>query len=565
VSQQAENTDVEPVPRELLLKALGFDLYKTSDAPQIKALIDSLLNEVEPLARSGRVKRFHEEKTRLAIEIIVLNLFVAWWHDRDAPLIHYSRFANFYSLDRLGYDTLIDNVIPYLEQLGYIRDWVDPEEDREKKLQARLIATDKLTQLFGDHELTLQMIRSESWLDFRGKTRRERIKHGKNKGKLKKLPGLRVKLPKDREDLQQQSETHLSNLEKINCMLADASIGLLVSDEERKKYEAGKHEDYDDDDSGVKRRIDFSRKYLRRVFNNVCPPDYEIDMGGRFVGAWWQDSIPSEWRKRIWINDELGIERDFWCMEVSVAYAAKGLDMREFFARDRDDPYVLYEVGESHRKITKQMFIIMLNSNNREEALGAINGYVQDDLNGELPEDFPDIEDVIQSFEQKHSAIESIYGKKKGLKRMFTESRIAERVMLRLAVMNIPVLPVHDSFIVPASAYYVLGDVMRAAFCEVTGQDCEITTEHPERPFSKPKEVPKAEYRTYFRLRDQWNPRSREIWKREEAKRHAEIIEILDRKLDEGNEAFQDGDEETSDRLYDEYTTVYQGLFGDPE
>jgi len=32
-----------------------------------------------------------------------------------------------------------------------------------------------------------------------------------------------------------------------------------------------------------------------------------------------------------------------------------------------------------------------------------------------------------------------------------------------------------------------------------------------------------------------------------------------------GNEALEDGDEETFHRLYDEYTTVYQGLFGDPQ
>ena len=186
----------------------------------------------------------------------------------------------------------------------------------------------------------------------------------------------------------------------------------------------------------------------------------------------------------------------------------------------------------------------------------------------EAPEDFkPVIEQVPQEAQPVKLFIEACIeiATKEGLKRMFTESRIAERVMLHLAAMDIPVLPVHDSFIVPASAFEVLGDVMRSSYHDVTGQYCEITTEYPELPFSKPREVRKAEYHTYFRLRDEWSPSSREKWKRGEAKRHAEINEILERKLQKGNEALQDGDEETFNRLYDEYTTVYQGLFGEPE
>ena len=88
-------------------------------------------------------------------------------------------------------------------------------------------------------------------------------------------------------------------------------------------------------------------------------------------------------------------------------------------------------------------------------------------LNEHLPKGCPTISEIVDRIEKANPNVE-IFGKEAGLRRMFTESQIAEHVMLALIDMGIPVLPIHDSFIAPASNYDEVSIAMWNAFEAVT-------------------------------------------------------------------------------------------------
>lgn len=62
-----------------------------------------------------------------------------------------------------------------------------------------------------------------------------------------------------------------------------------------------------------------------------------------------------------------------------------------------------------------------------------------------------------------------------GLRAQFVDSQIAEAVMLDFLRDGIGILPVHDSFIVPAGHADALRERMRYHFRQITGSDAKVT------------------------------------------------------------------------------------------
>jgi hypothetical protein len=65
--------------------------------------------------------------------------------------------------------------------------------------------------------------------------------------------------------------------------------------------------------------VDFTRKFVRRIFNNGS-----FEQGGRFYGGFWQN-IPREYRKFIRINYKEIVELDYSGLHINMLYAMKKL------------------------------------------------------------------------------------------------------------------------------------------------------------------------------------------------------------------------------------------------
>jgi hypothetical protein len=194
------------------------------------------------------------------------------------------------------------------------------------------------------------------------------------------------------------------------------------------------------------------------VFNNVTVETTELNQGGRLQGGFWQ-SLPKPLRRRLRINAEPAWEIDYVAMEVSLAYAERELNWADFFS----DPYLPPGVPEDERGAYKSIFLMMLNSAHPNEALGAaLKAEEATSLLGEQ-----EVARRIRRLTDMHRPHVEIYGKRAGMERMFREAQIATAVVQDLARRGVPCLPIHDSFMVPASN---LADAQRIIVSEFERQ-----------------------------------------------------------------------------------------------
>lgn len=205
--------------------------------------------------------------------------------------------------------------------------------------------------------------------------------------------------------------------------------------------------------------VDCSRTRLYRVFNNGS-----FEEGGRFYGGWWQE-IPRRLRPHILIDGEPTRELDFGSLVAHQAYATVMLDYWKIHGDG--DPYEVTDI-DLPRTIKKLAFQCMLNTESRHRAAMATAKVIKQEgglaayANME-PEDLYPLLDAIIA---KHEAIAGVFYTVPAGAFQFQDSVICENVLMRCMGASVPVLPVHDSFIVPESKRAWLKDTMDQSYKE---------------------------------------------------------------------------------------------------
>ena len=245
------------------------------------------------------------------------------------------------------------------------------------------------------------------------------------------------------------------NLRAINDYLAKQAICLHMSNEHLKGL--GR------ESSGIEFPFIFTHVALRRVFSRGS-----LAKGGRFYGAWWE-GIPSGYRPYLTINGLACGEIDFRELHPRLLYMLNKEPVpdgdlyddgwRDPVAPDynpRTEPY------QSRRKLFKTVFNATLNDEMGRFRLDKDDYETAKRFGLNLPK----IRNILF---RKHPLLKTAYRSGIGLELQFTDSRIAEHVMLVLMRKDIPCLPVHDSYVVPRHQASELITAMREAFEVVTG------------------------------------------------------------------------------------------------
>ena len=205
--------------------------------------------------------------------------------------------------------------------------------------------------------------------------------------------------------------------------------------------------------------IDFSKRILTRIFSNG-----RFDHGGRFYRAWWHN-VPSEYRKYITIDGKRTCEYDYSQLNPHMVYFLRGKKMGDEDAYDR-----VFD-GE-HRDIVKEAFNAMIQ---------ASTNLTQKPRKLDLSEVDLDWPTVKQAILDAHKPIADVFFQGHGNELQYTDSCIAERVMLQFIKSDdAPALPVHDSFIMHHAFGEELGELeeaMRRAFYEHFKQDINVKSE----------------------------------------------------------------------------------------
>lgn len=186
-----------------------------------------------------------------------------------------------------------------------------------------------------------------------------------------------------------------------------------------------------------------------RIFNQ------DFLRGGRFYasGTSWQN-IDKEQRKRVTIDNEEVAELDFAALHPAILYAEA----------DAPLPEDCYSIGNWSRVLAKLAVLVLINAPSLASARLAI---------AHRPEMLETVEDhqmalrtasrLIDDVRNFHRPIAHAFHSDAGARLMRKDSEIAKDVMITLLAQGIVALPVHDSFLVPASKVEMLEVAMLEA------------------------------------------------------------------------------------------------------
>lgn len=203
--------------------------------------------------------------------------------------------------------------------------------------------------------------------------------------------------------------------------------------------------------------VDLTRKKIFRVFSNG-----KWTEGGRFYGGFWIE-CKKELRPHIRINGERTIELDFSGMHIQFLYALEGIN----YADRQEDPYALEGYGD--RPLLKQLMLIFINSTGtKQNVIHTLwNDTIQPDPTAYSVNTRLGIKKLLEAFETKHAAISKYFRKGVGTKLQYIDSLIAEDIIRFFTKVRIPVLSVHDSFIVAKRHTNLLKDQMWTSYYKV--------------------------------------------------------------------------------------------------
>lgn len=420
-----------------------FDPYRWSSASQVKTACCDLAS----------ILGFRDKRYYAHVMMVLLDLYCSWRTD-PSQYISYARDKQRYGkrsrytrikvgrvcllnvVDKLFADEYIDHV----ESVCY-RDSVTGKI--YAGYSSRMRATKKLIRFLVRHGIKLSMIArhpNESVIFVRDEN--------KDDVKLNALPSM----PRDVVSSEKVLIKYNDFLQKSYIDIADEFL-TKADLEKMKKWKNQKYVEFS---------IDLSKKRVYRVFSNK-----DWKQGGRIFGAWWH-SCPKQLRKYIILNGEPTIELDFSSIHILLLYANLG----ENFLDEGKDAYTIE--GHDFRKAMKIVMMSAINAKPDERRDGDTRAKhaAWKTLVFKCNEDrvkhgisSPDqLSPLLEVMKERHKPIARFLSSGKGIELMKQDSDIAIALIKWHTEIGVPILTVHDSFIVPISFMPFTIDMMNQAY-----------------------------------------------------------------------------------------------------
>lgn len=415
--------------------AEGFEWNLRIDDPVFDLLIEELTSQL--LKKSSINEKVKKPSTITKhLSIIILNLWKVWLKDKK-KFVGFSRDKLFYSVYPKRYNK--DNfsfkgvaVVDALTETKFI-DFINGVNFPNFKARSRIRAKPKLIKLivkkFGIGPSNFQLARNIECIFLKDEEKNE--KDYKDNKRTKEMRAGLIEY----NNLLRRSHIDIPNFPKegIERIDEDGEISKLNN------Y----HFDSDE------------HKFVHRVFNNGS-----WKQGGRFYGAWWTEikHKGEEWRKYIRINNKPTTEIDFKNLHIVFLYAMKKID---FFKEVGTDAYELSKFGykKGDKKLRQLLKEILLTAVNCEKGIRKDTGKVIQAINkvvnitkreqySWVRKDKLDIEKLINDFAELHKPIKKYFFSGKGVELQYVDSLIAEKIINHFTKLDIPVLCLHDSFII---------------------------------------------------------------------------------------------------------------------
>jgi hypothetical protein len=410
------------------------DVHTWSDHPEANAFVDQIYEE-HFAGGNPNIRKRH-------LKVVLLDLYVAWTEDPTLK-IAYSRNVNDYDAGT-RYNALhisrttipiVDRLVEagFLEQaLGFF--------DRERGVGrlSRIWPTEVLIEKFKEAKFGPQDIGGDE---------------------LRECIVLRDEAGNDLEyEDTPETERMRDVLRDYNDLLRTTFIDIPVLEKPFIELEP------DPRDRMHTLQISQRDKFVRRIFNRGA-----FDKGGRFWGGWWQ-RCPKEWREAIFINDQPTSEIDYSGLHIVMLYAQRGID---YWSDVGYDPYTIERPDflgsdEQARLIAKQLLLTALNARDDRSAFGAFRDQAATGSEEKrLTND--QLGEILRLLRETHEPIADRLASDAGIDLMYLDSMITERLIEDFTHDGIPILTIHDSFIVPYGLEEALETHMQKAFEQVMG------------------------------------------------------------------------------------------------
>lgn len=223
-------------------------------------------------------------------------------------------------------------------------------------------------------------------------------------------------------------------------------------------------EDFDQHGTSHRIAVNQGDKFTRRIFNRGS-----FDLGGRHYGGWWQ-RCPKDFRHSLFLNDQPVTEVDYSGLHLVLLYATSGID---YWKADGVDPYDLDipELGNQGidvRAFCKLLVLVALNAKDQTSTCQAFrNRHASGSMEKSMSNE--EIIKILDALRERHAPIADAFAGDAGITLQNQDSRITEAIIDWFVHEEIPILAIHDSYIVPMAYEQHLIEQMDAAFAAVTG------------------------------------------------------------------------------------------------
>lgn len=424
-----------------LFNSRPLDVHKWSMHPEINAFCYDLWDKefAAELDRSSGKGKKAKRKLKYQFKTLILDLYVAWKTDPSMCIgvgMSKSAYEANSRYNALHISSLMIGVIKALHHKGYIGLELGVEGAGRV---TRIWAEDKLTELFSKARWSLFDISNyaeQEVIILNKKVRTSKKNYDEEADESSPhFKTVAIAYEDDdyapivqmREDLKAYNELLSRTFVDIG-ELDGPVIERLSFNTRQKKY--------------VKRRIQISQqnKFVKRIFYRG-----DWSLGGRFHGGFWQQ-IKSEYRRKILINDQPSAEIDYSGLHISLAYALEQQTPPK-------DPYTVKPMLEGYtateqRSVVKQLALTAINARSLTAAYQAFRNE-QDTGTKQKKLTNNQLQELLEGFIEQNKAIEQYIATDKGVELMAIDGRITARIINYFTNMNIPVLTIHDSYIVP--------------------------------------------------------------------------------------------------------------------
>ena len=415
------------------------------------------MSSLEPKG-NRKAKRTVKESLR----VLILDLYVKWLKDPSIS-IGFSKGREAYTVgsryNGLFVPRKVVNVEELLAEVGYIEELKPFHNDdpKSRNYTTRIRHTEALRDLFA--ELTIDLHDIDSHTNEECIVLHDKYVDDPDDDANRKIEYNDKDLPADELAL---VNTLRGQLTAYNRLLKQTFIDIpsYTSSTLTRTIKNGPY-------AGRKQTISLGpdNKFVIRVFNGGLAGKWQ--RGGRFYRGWWQQ-IDKEDRCKIYINVKPTLEVDFKAFHPNLLSNELGVKLS-------GDPYDLGELvlpdvittNEEQREYVKLLVLMGINADSDKKAYKAFRN---SDRKDKLGQSLTDIQLglLLDAFINKHPQFKGVLNTGQALRLMNIDSQIANMVLDHFTNKNIPVLCIHDSFIIQYDKEPELRRILDQATHQVT-------------------------------------------------------------------------------------------------